>query len=361
MMPALSDGQECFVMMPFGDEGSDLRRDADRIVNEIIRPASAKFGYLLVRSDMIAASDSIHKDVIVRLADAPLAIANLTGKNPSVFYALAFRHTIEKPVILICAQGEMLPFDPTIYNVIWFDLSDDESITRCTEAIIQQIEASAETLKGYDNPISKMIDIQQLRSNMAFTAEDVRKAFEKLPDFNVRPYDLRMLIQRLRQNNIKTKGQLAELLSRGILDTIRTLYFEELYRRKDNLLDHEGIAVWGSYFVHRGVTPDTMQRVRKAMAGFPEYQVTHGDLVIFEGRYGANDTWRDVTDILRSEVRDSRLELRVVNETFRRKSDPVRWNPSVGTQKQLEVRYSYKNQYFFTSYLEGEQLELPLN
>jgi hypothetical protein len=352
-------GEVCFVITPFGDEGSDIRRDSDLVVDQIIRPATQKFGYLIGRSDMIGTPDTIHKDVMVRLADAPLAIANLSGKNATVFYELAFRHTIEKPVILICAEGETLPFDASMTSVIWFDLGDDGTIQRCSEELVRRIEAYRETQKSDANPLSTIMDIQKLRSDMAFTAEDVRKAFEKLPDFNERPYDLRILVQRLQQNNIKTKGQLAELLSRGILDTIRTLYLEELHRRSDNLLDHEGVAVWGSYFVSRGVTPDSVQRVRKAMAGFPEYQVKHGDLFILEGRYGAHDSWRDVTDILRSEVRDSRLELRVANETFRRKGDPARWNPYVGAQKRLEVSYSYKNQYFVKEYPEGDKLELP--
>ncbi|MEO8611761.1 MAG: hypothetical protein ABI690_27935 [Chloroflexota bacterium] len=355
-------GEVCFVLMPIGDEESDIRRDSDRVLNEIVRPAADRFGYHLVRSDNLLTPEVIHKDSISQLADAQLAIANLTGKNAKVFYELAFRHTLEKPVILICAQGEVLPFDPTIYNVIWFDLNDDASIARCTEAIIQRMEASAEALKSGDNPIAKLIDVQQLRANTAITVEDVRKAFEKVPDlahFKNYTHDLKILVERLRQNNIKTKGQLVELMSRGILDAVRTLYLEELNRRIDIVLDPEGIAVWGSYFVQRGVTPDTLGRVRKAMTGFPEYQRTHGDLVIFEGRYGVDSNWRDVTDILRSGVTESRLELLVANETFRRKLDPARWNPSVGVTKHLEVQYAYKNQHFFREYLEGEKLELP--
>jgi hypothetical protein len=358
-MPFQSAGQICFVITPSDAEGTDGRRQADRLVDQIIRPAVEPFGYVVARSDGLGSPDTLHKDLLLNLADAPLAIANLTGKNPSVFYSLAFRHSLEKPIILLCARGETLPFDPDICRVIWFDLDDETALEPCQNALTQQIQANRENQRILNNPITTLVDVQQVRDNAPFTAEEVRAAFDKLPDFNERPYDLRILVQRLKQNSIHTRGQLAELLSRGILDTIRTLYLEELYRRKDNLLDHEGVAVWGSYFVHRGISPENIQRVRKAMAGFPEYQRNHGDLEILEARYGANNVWRDVTDILRSEIRSSRLRLRVANDSFRRKGEPSRWDPMPGVTKHLEVYYTYKNQHFFKEYVENELLNLP--
>ncbi|MBZ0288087.1 MAG: hypothetical protein K8I30_10775, partial [Anaerolineae bacterium] len=192
-------GEVCFFITPFGSEGSDTRRNSDRILDAIIRPAIGKLGYHLVRSDTLRTPDSIHPERLLQLAEAPLAIANLTGKNPTVFYQLAFRHTIEKPVVLMCAEGEALPFDPAHYRVIGFDLSDDDSIRRCSAALIDAIEANDDILTSDAHPLSKMIDIQQLRSTMVFTAEDVRKAFEKVPDLaHFRHYadDLRILIQR---------------------------------------------------------------------------------------------------------------------------------------------------------------------
>lgn len=358
-MPFQSAGQVCFIITPSAAEGTDLRRESDRVVEQLIRPTVDKFGYFLTRSDTLGTPDALHDEAVQHLADAPLAIANLTGQNPSVFYGLAFRHTIEKPVILLCAKGETLPFDPQSGRVIWFDLADESCNQLCQDELEKQIQTTRDNQRINNNPLTALVDIQQVRANTPFTTEDVRAAFDKLPDFNERPYDLRILVQRLKQNNIHTRGQLAELLSRGILDTIRTLYLEELYRRKDNLLDHEGVAVWGSYFVHKGVTPENVQRVRKAMTGFPEYQRNHGDLDILDARYGANNTWRDVTDILRSEIRDSRLQLRIANDTFRRKGDPSRWDPQPGATKQLEVYYTFKSQHFYKEYVENELLNLP--
>jgi hypothetical protein len=54
------------------------------------------------------------------------------------------------------------------------------------------------------------------------------------------------------------------------------------------------------------------------------------------------------------------LELWVSNATFRRKGDPSRWDPCPGTPKHLEVRYSFRNHYFFKEYFEDEKLILPL-
>ena len=53
----------------------------------------------------------ISNQVITRLLEDNLVIADLTDRNPNVYYELAVRHAFGKPVIQIIDSNETIPFD----------------------------------------------------------------------------------------------------------------------------------------------------------------------------------------------------------------------------------------------------------
>ena len=67
-------------------------------------------------------------------------MADLTGHNPNVFYELAVRHAIEKPVIHVIERPWKIPFDVAGFRTIDFDLTDPDSI----ESAVDQLRAQAE-------------------------------------------------------------------------------------------------------------------------------------------------------------------------------------------------------------------------
>ena len=101
----------CFFIAPIGDEGSEIRKRSDQILNHIVKPAVGEFGYTVVRADKIEQPGLITAQVIQHVLDDPLVVVDLTGHNPNVFYELAIRHVIRKPVVQIIASGDSLPFD----------------------------------------------------------------------------------------------------------------------------------------------------------------------------------------------------------------------------------------------------------
>lgn len=345
----------CFVIAPIGAEGSPERFHSNIVLEEIIKPATKECGYKAIRADEIAKPGIITQQVIKHVSEAPLVIANLTNQNPNVFYELALRHTLEKPVILIAPKGLIIPFDIAPSRAIFFDIEDKKSCENCHNEIVEQIHAIEESPENYDNPISIAIEVIESRANAQFTPEDVRKAFEKIPDLQVAfsQFDLRSVINSLRGHRIETKGQLNELLSTDVLETIRSLYLDELLRQKDKLLDPEGIAAWGSYFVYNDITERTKDIVRNKLRKSDEYRERHGDLIIFNAQYGVNVTWRDVTSIVTAKVQNNSLSLLVANDTF---GHP---DPLFGVRKRLKVLYSYKGQEQTKEIEEDDILRLP--
>lgn len=162
-MPKQTDMKKCFVVAPIGDEGSETRRRSDQVFKHVITPATKECGYQTpVRADKISEPGIITSQVIQHLIDDELVIADLTGKNPNVFYELAVRHTVKKPVVQLIQSGELIPFDVAPIRTISVDLRDIDSVAACRDEIIKQIHSVEEDPTKVDSPISVAIDLQVL-------------------------------------------------------------------------------------------------------------------------------------------------------------------------------------------------------
>ena len=155
----------CFVISPIGDEGSEVRRRADQVLMHIIKPATKECGYEAVRADEISEPGIITSQIIQRLIDDDLVIADLTGRNPNVFYELAVRHTVKKPVVQIIQADESIPFDVAPTRTIHVDHRDLDSVATCKDELIKQIRCVEKDPSKIDSPISVAIDLQSLRQS----------------------------------------------------------------------------------------------------------------------------------------------------------------------------------------------------
>lgn len=90
----------CFIISPIGEPNSETRRTSDKTL-KLISPVVTAAGYTLKRADQITEPGLINNQVIKYLVNSRLVIADLTGHNPNVFYELAIRHFLKKPIIHI--------------------------------------------------------------------------------------------------------------------------------------------------------------------------------------------------------------------------------------------------------------------
>ena len=117
-MAKKEDKKTCFVISPIGEEGSDTRERSDQVLKHIITEPIEKLGYTVIRADKISEPGIITTQVIEYIVDAELVIADLTEKNPNVFYELAIRHAIRKPLVQMIKKGETIPFDVAATRII---------------------------------------------------------------------------------------------------------------------------------------------------------------------------------------------------------------------------------------------------
>jgi hypothetical protein len=155
----------CFVIAPIGAEGSDVRVRSDQVLKHIISPAARECGYDTVRADQISEPGLITSQIIQHVVEDPLVIADLTGRNPNVFYELALRHAIKKPVVQIIHATENIPFDIAASRTVHVDHHDLDSVARAKEEIVRQVKAVEANPSEIDTPISVAIELQSLRQS----------------------------------------------------------------------------------------------------------------------------------------------------------------------------------------------------
>lgn len=187
----------CFFIAPIGDEGTETRKRSDQILKHIIEPAANEAGYQAIRADKISEPGNITSQIVQHLIDDDLVIADLTGKNPNVFYELAVRHTLKKAVLQIIQSGEPIPFDVATTRTIPVDHRDLDSVDHCRKELIKQIHFIEKTPTKIDSPISIAIDLQSLyrsdnplektSAEIVSMLQELRSAIGKLSEEKISP------------------------------------------------------------------------------------------------------------------------------------------------------------------------------
>ena len=157
--------KNCFVIVPIGDPESDTRKRSDQVLKHVISPAVEKCGYKPIRADHISEPGMITSQVIQRIVDDDLVVADLTERNPNVFYELAIRHAIRKPLVQLIKKGEQIPFDVAGTRTVHVDHHDLDSVEEAKTEIISQIQVMEKDLSQLETPISVSLDLQMLRQS----------------------------------------------------------------------------------------------------------------------------------------------------------------------------------------------------
>lgn len=101
----------CFVIMPFRErEEKHVIGFFDELLQNVIIPAGREAGFN-IRTAIRKGSDVIQSTIINDLLGADLVLADLTEHNPNVLFELGMRMAMDKPVVLIRAEGTGQIFD----------------------------------------------------------------------------------------------------------------------------------------------------------------------------------------------------------------------------------------------------------
>jgi hypothetical protein len=142
----------CFVMMPFGEW-------FDRYYQEIYVPAIKEAGFEPVRADELFTTGSVVEQIWEQIEKAKLLLADLSGRNPNVFYELGLAHAARKPVVFTAGQLEDVPFDLRHLRVIIYDVREPEWAARLRKSVTDYLRnAMKEPGKSIPHPFRKLAE-----------------------------------------------------------------------------------------------------------------------------------------------------------------------------------------------------------
>jgi hypothetical protein len=156
--------KSCFVIGPIGELRSSIRSHADDFIQYIVNPTLADLDFKADRADKMPDPGRITTQIIERLKDADLVIADLTAGNPNVYYELSLRHAVGKPVIHMARDGTAIPFDVFDSRTIFFTL-ECRRAEAAREELKKQITRVQEPDYKPSNPIIEAIGIIALRAS----------------------------------------------------------------------------------------------------------------------------------------------------------------------------------------------------
>lgn len=107
-----------FVVMQFSEPYNSLWL-------EVIKPVAERAGFEAYRADDVFLPGVVLQDIVRGIRSSDVIIAEVTPKNPNVFYELGFAHALGKPTILLAEHpkdsGASLPFDISDFRCIFYD------------------------------------------------------------------------------------------------------------------------------------------------------------------------------------------------------------------------------------------------
>lgn len=135
--------------MPFAEQYRE-------VYQEVYKPVCAKNGIDCWRVDELARPGSITRDIVEGILDADILIADLTSRNPNVFYELGIAHSVGNKTIMTTQSLSDVPFDIANYRILTYE----QSITGSKKLAVELERAIHELLAALDrtnNPLQEVL------------------------------------------------------------------------------------------------------------------------------------------------------------------------------------------------------------
>ncbi len=128
------DDNLCFVLMPSGDS------TLEQMYKDHVKKTVESCGLKCRRAYDIFSTNPIIEDIWKGINQARIIIAELTDRNPNVFYEVGICHTLGKDVILLTQSIDDVPFDLRFIRCIIYNYTPQGAL-KLEEALCRTIKS----------------------------------------------------------------------------------------------------------------------------------------------------------------------------------------------------------------------------
>lgn len=250
---------DCFIIMPIADpEGYD-KGHFKKVYEDIIAVSCENAGFNPIRADEVKQTNLIHLDILKKLIESPMAVCDLSNRNPNVLFELGLRQAFDKPTVLVqeCGTPKIFDISPLRYTEYRKELRYRE-VLEDQKALEEAIKATKEaTDKGEgvnslinllslsspaslkeigENDTTQMLQV--VMAEMNDLRSDFRRTirrFDERKDFNIREDDVASYEYERAQMEFKelrhlTRSEAPEEIVREFADRIQKRLYEVMDR-----------------------------------------------------------------------------------------------------------------------------------
>ena len=103
----------------------------------IVAPVAEKFSLLVHRADRDPTPGQLTVQIVRSLLEARVVVADLTGRNPNVYYELGVAHAFQLPVAILVDKATSLSFDTQNEKVIEIGDAGVIGVNQARDAVAQ--------------------------------------------------------------------------------------------------------------------------------------------------------------------------------------------------------------------------------
>lgn len=112
-----TDDNLVFMLTPFTKEENATYR--------VVQTVCQDNGMICVRGDENHVTGEILPHIVEMILRARVIVANITSRNPNVFYELGIAHALDKQTILLARKADAAPFDVQSRRIVIYNSMED--------------------------------------------------------------------------------------------------------------------------------------------------------------------------------------------------------------------------------------------
>jgi hypothetical protein len=222
------ENKDCFVIMPISDAEGYESGHFLRVYEDIVKPAVEKTDFIARRADEVKETNFIHLDILKKLIDAPIAVCDLSARNPNVLFELGIRQAFDKPVVLIQEKGTPKIFDIGPLRYLEYDKNMKYHDVLKTQAELSEAIIATKAAEGQQGNINSIVRLMALSNPASIpTLEGDKKEAFAIDILQAQLNDMRKMLE---MSMLETRRG----ISRGSISSIE---YERISGKLDKIIN----------------------------------------------------------------------------------------------------------------------------